>query len=589
MAKKEQAGRDALKNAARDLLFKGQKVKEVATALKISERTIYHWKETEGWGDVLQAEAPEQAIARRYALLVARENKTREELKELDVLMGHLERFIKARLNQKKSREQWNFHGEDPATAPQSNRARPSNKKPAKNDVSAVTAEFFDEKLVKTLFEYQNEWNLTRQHRNRIALKSRQIGFTWNEALQSFKDACLTGDNQIFLSATRAQANVFRDYIVEFAAAELGVTLTGNPIKLKTANGFSNLYFLSNNSKSAQSYHGHVTIDEIFWIAKFMELFELATAMASHAKWRRTLLSTPSIITHPAYKLWSGALWQKRFKNPKPWPDFKTLQKGLLCDDTWYRKIITLQDAIKGGCNLFDLKQLKLENAPNVFRQLYECQFIDDAAGVFSFEVLQKCMADPDDWTEFKPKQTQPVGRRPVWGGYDPARYRDDASLSILLPPLRPDEPIKVLERFRWTGKSYLWQVEKIRELTQKYTFNHFGIDTTGPGIGVWENVHQFLPCAIPITYTATVKPRLVLKAVEVMEQGRLLFDAADTGLAHAFLTIKQSSTDSDHITYTASRNADTGHADAAFSVMHALAAEPLGKTNSGVIISVGA
>ena len=66
------------------------------------------------------------------------------------------------------------------------------------------------------------------------------------------------------------------------------------------------LYFLGTNSKTAQSYHGHVYLDEYAWIGKFAEFRKVASAMATHKKWRITYFSTPSIINHDAYGFWSG-------------------------------------------------------------------------------------------------------------------------------------------------------------------------------------------------------------------------------------------------------------------------------------------
>ncbi len=600
--------------AARGLYLKRCTVTEIAEALAVPRRTVYHWAAVNDWDSLLSHETAEEAAARRFAYLVEREPKTAQDLKELELLVSHLERLQGLRLREAARRRDDRQDGDAPRSGAGDEQAgdrvprrgeagdspsltgreggrhsrRRNNKKPQKNDVSELTRDLFQEKIHTKLFDYQKKRRETAHQRNRMELKSRQIGFTWDEALFAFEDAALTGDNHIFLSATRAQANVFRNYIIQSAAEDFGITLTGNPIVLKTAPGkLAELHFLSNNSKSAQSYHGHVHIDEFFWISKFPELFKLATGMASHAKWRRSLLSTPSIISHPAYPYWAGSLWQKRFARPKPWPGFTELQSGLLCPDSWFRQIITLEDAIAGGCDLFDIEQLRLEYTPDEFRQLFCCEFIDDAAAVFSLALLERCMADPADWAEFNPALTRPVGDRPVWGGYDPAHTGDQASFAVLLPPVKAGEAFKVLERHRWAQKSYLWQVERIRELAQKYHFSYIGVDTTGPGIGVWEQVRQFIPTATAINYGVASKAEMVLKALEVMEQNRLLYDAGDTAIPHAFMTIRQTSTQNGAITYASSRNEETGHGDAAWAIMQALIKERLAQQSgaSGGIV----
>ena len=304
-----------------------------------------------------------------------------------------------------------------------------------KNDVSRLTEDDFAEAFHKRFFPYQRELLETKRHRNRFFLKSRQLGFTWFFAQEAFEDACLTGDNQIFLSATRAQAEVFRSYIVALAKEKFSIELKGNPLVLNTAKGQATLYFLSNNSKSAQSYHGHVYIDECFWIQGFNELYKVASGMASHKKWRRTLFSTPSAVAHQAYDLWTGERFQKRFKAKRAaFPSSEELRKGALCPDTFYRKVITLDDAIAGGCDLFDLESLKLEYSADEFRNLFLCEFVDDTQSVFRPADLETCYADTDTWPDFNPTAGRPLGNLPVWGGYDPSRSRDDASFVIVAP-----------------------------------------------------------------------------------------------------------------------------------------------------------
>ncbi|WP_252182758.1 terminase family protein, partial [Citrobacter sp. wls758] len=87
---------------------------------------------------------------------------------------------------------------------------------------------------------------------------------TFYFAREALIDALLTGRNQIFLSASKAQAHVFKQYIIDFAK-EVEVELKGDPMVLP--NGAA-LYFLGTNARTAQSYHGNLYLDEYFWIPK---------------------------------------------------------------------------------------------------------------------------------------------------------------------------------------------------------------------------------------------------------------------------------------------------------------------------------
>jgi len=587
---------EEIKTAARGLYLRRYTVAEIADALNVPRRTLYHWAATDGWDNLMTHETPEQAMARRLALLAERDQKTPQDMKEVELLIGSMERLQAMRARELSRRStpdggdeaRADTHGDREKRTQDAARKRGPK---TKNDVSRLTPAMFQEKFHTRFYGFQRAWRAAMEQRNRAILKSRQIGATWYFSQEAFENAALTGDNQIFLSATRAQSNVFRTYIMQLVGEAFDITLSGNPLILHTANGPAELHFLSNNSKSAQSYHGHVYIDEFFWITKFRELFKVATGMAAHRKWRRTLFSTPSAITHEANGLWSGADYQARFSRPKPWPDAAAHRAGVLCPDTWWRNIVTLADAEAGGCDLFDAAQLKLEYSPEEFRQLFGCEFVDDTLAVFTLALLEGCMVDPTDWEDVAPGDTHPVGSRPVWGGYDPSRTRDDASFAVILPSLKPGDKARVIERHKWVGKSYLWQAARIKELNDKYRFAHLGIDTTGPGIGVYEQVRQFCPTATPIVYSIQTKTALVLKALEVMEEGRLEWDAAETEIGHAFMTIRQVVTGNGQITYAANRTASTGHADVAWAIMHGLAAEPLARQTGvgGCTVAIGA
>lgn len=330
---------DEIRTAARSLYLRRYAVSEIADMLSVPVRTLYNWADSGRWDDLLSHEGAEEAASRRLALLLEREDKSPRDLKEVDTLVGTLERLQRLRLREKEAKEGRSAEGSPPGGSGEKER-KGKKKAAVKNDVSRLTEDDFAEAFHKRFFPYQRELVETKRHRNRFFLKSRQIGFTWFFAQEAFEDACLTGDNQIFLSATRAQAEVFRSYIVALAKEKFNIDLKGNPLVLNTAKGQATLYFLSNNSKSAQSYHGHVYIDECFWIQGFNELYKVASGMASHKKWRRTLFSTPSAVAHQAYDLWTGERFQKRFKAKRAaFPSSKELRKGALCPDTFYRKV----------------------------------------------------------------------------------------------------------------------------------------------------------------------------------------------------------------------------------------------------------
>ncbi|MBB6158505.1 hypothetical protein HDC30_005763 [Pseudomonas sp. JAI115] len=577
-----------VKEAAKRLHLRRYKPREIQAQLNLPNiRIVYYWIAQGGWDDLLTDEEPLSAVCRRITLILEKkESLAKSDLDELD-------RLIQAKDRLQKQAAQPLPQPYDDAQPDSSDRGRRSRdrqdsdgrkkdkKKAVKNDISHLTEVDFLDKFVSKLFGYQKELFAAKQNpltrRIRNVLKCRQSGLTYYFAGEAFMDAVLTGDNQMFLSASRAQSEIFRNYIVKFARLWFRIELTGNPIIL--SNG-AELRFLSTNSTTAQGHHGHVYIDEYFWIRDFDKLNSLAGAMATHKNWRKTYFSTPSAVSHQAYPFWTGDNF-KRGKHKKAglaFPSEAELRQGALCPDGQWRKIIDIHDAIAGGCDLFDLDQLQLENSDDQFNQLYLCQFIDSTQSVFSLADLERCYSDQSLWKDFDadPKAKRPFGNSPVWIGYDPSRMRDDASCVVVAPPLQAGGKFRILEKYTWRNLPFTYQAAQIKKLTQRYNVQHIGIDVTGMGYGVCDAVRDFFPRVTPIHYSVETKNVLVLKAQDTIQTRRIEWDASWNDVAAAFLTIKRGTTGSGLITYSAARTDTTGHADIAWAVMHALYNEPL-------------
>lgn len=579
-----------IKETAKRLYLRRTKPREIQAQLSLPNvRIIYYWIAKGGWDEMLTDEEPLTAVSRRITLLLEKPgNLSKDDLNELDRLTA-----VRERLQKQAAKPLLQPHPEAAAEAQGERQGDGGGRrkergkrreKPAKNDISALTEVDFLEKFTSKMFGYQLELFEAKKNpltaRIRNVLKSRQIGLTYYFAAEAFMDAVLTGDNQMFLSASRAQAEIFRSYIVGFAAEWFGLQLTGNPIQLsKDGKPWAELRFLSTNSSTAQGHHGHVYIDEYFWIRDFAKLDGLAGAMASHARWRKTYFSTPSAVTHQAYPFWTGEEFRnsKRGKKlAKDWPSEAAIHQGALCPDGQWRKVITILDAQAGGCTLFDIDRLRLENDEERFDQLYMCKFIDSTQSVFALADLERCYSDLGLWTDYDPDDERPYGNAPVWLGYDPSRTRDDATCVVVAPPLEPGARFRILEKHSWRGHSFTYQAAQVKKLCERFNVQHIGIDVTGVGYGVFDIVRDFFPRATPIHYSLEAKNALVLKAQDTIQAGRIQWDAGWTDVAQAFLTIKRGTTASGQITYSASRTDATGHADIAWAVMHALHHEPL-------------
>ncbi len=555
------------------LFFQGYQLRAIAELLQTPEGTVSTWKKRDGWDDIKPIDRVDFAIESRMCQLIAKDVKTGGDFKEIDLLGRQLERI--ARVNK------YSHGGNEVDLNPKvANRNKGQKKAPERNVVDPEQQDRLLERFESTMFGYQRTWyEAGKHHRIRDLLKSRQIGATYFFAFEAFIDALVTGRNQIFLSASKAQAHVFKQYIIQFAKDE-GVELKGDPMVLP--NG-AHLYFLGTNARTAQSYHGNIYMDEYFWIHGFLEFRKVASGMAMHKKWRQTYISTPSSLSHPAYAFWSGA----NFNRGKPKADrveidlsHTNLSGGKLCADGQWRQIVTVEDAVRGGCDLFDLAQLRGEYSEEEYRNLLMCEFMDDTSSVFPLATLQRCMVDSWElWDDYKPFALRPLGNRAVWIGYDPAKggQGDSAGCAVLAPPAVPGGKFRVLERHRWSGMDFDAQARAIKAMCDRYNVGYIGIDTTGIGEGVYQLVKQFYPAVTPIQYNPSVKIQMVMKAQDVMNKGRLEFDSGWTDLAAAFMSIRRAVTAGGKMpTFEASRSEETSHADIAWATMQALLHEPL-------------
>ncbi|GHK40283.1 terminase ATPase subunit family protein [Klebsiella pneumoniae] len=564
------------------LYWQGFSVPQIAEILQTKRPTVQSWKQRDQWDETAPLNRVESTLEARLIQLYAKPNLTPHDFKVADFLSRQMERF--ARINR------YGQTGNEVDLNPNvANRNKGDRKKPTKNFFSDEAIEKLEEIFFAESFEYQLRWHRAGlEHRIRDILKSRQIGATFYFSREALLHALKTGHNQIFLSASKTQAYVFREYIIQFAR-RVDVDLTGDPIVI--GNNGAKLIFLGTNSNTAQSHNGDLYVDEIFWIPNFQKLRKVSSGMASQSHLRSTYFSTPSTLAHGAYPFWSGELFNRGRASASERVDIDishdALAAGVACPDGQWRQIVTIEDALAGGCTLFNLEQLKRENSVDDFRNLFMCEFVDDKASVFPFEDLQRCMVDSlEEWEDFAPFADNPFGSRPVWVGYDPSHSGDSAGCVVLAPPVVAGGKFRILERHQWKGMDFATQAESIRQLTEKYNVEYIGIDATGLGIGVFQLVRSFYPAARDIRYTPEMKTAMVLKAKDVIRRGCLEYDVSATDITTSFMAIRKTMTSSGRsATYEASRTEEASHADVAWATMHALLNEPL-TAGSGQVTS---
>ena len=566
---------------ARSFYWRGWGVTQIAGELGLVRATVQAWKDREKWDEAPSLSKIEDALECRLNTLIAKENKTGGDFKEIDLLMRAVVSGARVRRFEAPGGHEGDLNEKV------GNRNAGERKKPVKNHFTTEQVEQLERIFREELFGYQEDWWGAKDERTRMILKSRQIGATWYFAREALLDALRGGGNQIFLSASKAQAHIFRGYIVQFAA-RVGVKLQGDPIVL-TADTIpegepaAELIFLGTNARTAQGYHGNFYFDEFFWTYGFEELNKVASAMAMHKRWRRTYFSTPSSVAHQAHPYWTGERRNRRVKKADRIEidvSHAALKGGKRCEDNVWRQIVTIEDAATRGCDLFDVDELRIEYAPDEFANLLMCQFVDDSLSAFKFNELQRCSVDTMvDWADFNPIAKRPVGSREVWAGYDPQESEDgdNAALVIALPPGGPGGKFRLLERHQFRGLDFEAQATMIVAILARYNCTYLGIDANGVGAAVYQLLRDKMRGVVKIEYSVEAKVTMVMKAQHTIARQRVEWDAGWIDLQSSFLSIKKTLTGSGRaITFKASRTEDVGHADLAWAAMHIFINEPL-------------
>ncbi len=543
--------------------------------------TVESWKQRGGWDDASCVDKIQDSLEGRLNTLIWKNSKTGGDFKEIDLLMRQVAMTAKI--------ERYKAPGGHEGHLNENVANRNSGPKKDKAPPNHFTAEQIDqlkEIFHRENFEYNELWYANRHQRTRMLLKSRQIGATFYFAREALLDALEGGGNQIFLSASKNQAHVFKKYIVAFAA-RVGVKLKGDPIIVSSEllpedKPTAELIFLGTNARTAQGYTGNFYFDEFFWTFGFDELNKVAKAMASHKHWRKTYLSTPSTVAHQAYGLWTGSSYNRRRKKADQVTidvSYDALKAGALGDDRIWRHMLTLEDAAEQGCDLFNLEEVRDENAPDEYANLYGCQFVDDSLSAFKFNDILACTVDTQiEWKWFNVLAARPVGDQAVWAGYDPQGSvdGDNAALVIALPPSGPGGKFRFLERHQLRG-DYQEQAEFIVARLSRYNCTYFGIDANGIGDAVCQLLVGKVRGLTKIDYSLEAKTAMVMKAQHSFQRDRIEFDGGWMDLASAFLSIKKALTTSGRaVTFKASRTEETGHADLAWAAMHIMINEPL-------------
>jgi hypothetical protein len=510
---------------ARSLYWRGWSLAQIAEELALPVSTLSSWKQRQRWDTASPRARAEECLWVRYQTLLAKEQKTGSDFKEIDLLGRQFVTFARigkfsgeegneADLNPARSKGAHHQCEEGAGQEPDHPR---HGRRPARRHAGGPVRPSGD---------------LALDHASAHA-DDRQVAPDRGDVVFCARAAARRARNRqepdLPLGLARAGQHLPRLYRPVGAEGVRG-ELKGDPIAIQRGEGEDGapldpveLYFLGTNYRTAQGYHGDVVIDECFWIYGFEELFKVAAAMATHKIYTRTLFSTPARSrTRPIRCGAATASTAARADKVRIDIDHDALREWRARADGIWRQIVTVFDAIAKGFDLVDLEELQRENALDEFDNLFRCLFLDDSQSMFPFEIMRRCMVDSwDVWRDVQPYAAQPYAGE-VWLGYDP--NASEAARATMPRWWRSPRPRgRALPRARKEAP----QGPPVRPAGRRdprdgraLSVTRIAIDVTGAGKAVEQIVRKWFPLVTAITYSPLSKSQMVLKAKNVITPG---------------------------------------------------------------------
>jgi len=500
----------------------GDSSTEIAARIGCSARTIRHWIAGGDWmGELRRRRETTTGLEEQIHRLSRVKNPTTAQAQRLAMLTKSLERMKKA--------------------AP-----KPKPRPIVANAVSSdALARVLDPEY--GLYGYQVEF-LESEHRFRLILKARQIGFSYVVGLAVLLGA-MAGRPQIVVSASERQAQIILGY-VRHHAERLGVLLEEDKSNKIVVMG-SDIVAVSTNFRTAQGWPGDVWLDEFAWVRNQRMLWAAVIPSITAIGGRVTVFSTPFL---PGSLFWEIATNHKNKHGH------------------WWRKTITIEDAIAQGMPLpGGLDELRLLFDSESWAMFYECQWAENGSALLSWELLHSLTTERIIAANY--------GR--LRGGVDVGRINDRTAIALVG---QEHERAKWKDRYALIhhemhkGMKFDAQKATIHEVDGRFDVEGWKVDKTGLGMQLAEELQTASPERFEgVWFSAQRKAKLALNLLKLVEEKRLLLPNDPDVLAQ--LHSIQKLTTGQTIKYDAERS-DDGHGDLFWAV--ALAADGRAKPGGG-------
>lgn len=377
----------------------------------------------------------------------------------------------------------------------------------------------------KILLFYQRRWLVDRS-RFKIALKARQIGFSFIIALEGLLEAIEQRKNIIYLSASERQSQELLEKVIMHARAlSYGageIIVSQNRSECKLTNG-SKILSLPANPDTVRGFTGNVFLDEFAFHRNGTKIFRAIMPTVTRGENRLRIVSTPAGDQGMFFQLWNE-------------------------DNNFSKHCVDIYQAIREGLKI-DLEEIRRHIPdPDTFAQEYQCKFLSDRESYFSLPLIYSCVDEEE-------KTIQPMAE--VYMGVDVGRKHDRTVLITLQKhgDVLYMQQLKVLEKATFQA-----QEDYLSACIKHLNPHRLCIDATGIGMQLAETLSENFSCVEGVTFTNLLKESLSVTCRRLFEKRQIRLPN-DRELINDIHKIKKIVTVAGNIRYDCQRNS-SGHAD---------------------------
>ncbi|KKL20476.1 hypothetical protein LCGC14_2455110, partial [marine sediment metagenome] len=264
--------------------------------------------------------------------------------------------------------------------------------------------------------------------------KSRQIGFTYNEMIDTLHD-CITIEKykKLLVSLTQPQANELLK--VAYEAVDLLEEPYTIPFKvqrdtrLELHNG-SRMIALPSTASAARSFHGDVFIDEVAHIPKLESLLEAIMQITVRAGYNIEIGSSPFGQRGYFHQILKDAGWDttRSWEKPQDAKEFMREYHSFLkeYESEWSIHLVTWW-----MCGDLHWDRITARANGDVLRQEYGIGFLDETTALLPYELMKARVNKKIIPYDPLKRYSRPEGSRLIFG-IDPAETVNQTALVVM-------------------------------------------------------------------------------------------------------------------------------------------------------------